>query len=173
MTEKTDHPFSILIIQTGGTIDKNYPKRAGAYAFEIGSPASQEIVDAAYPSIKIEYGSVFRKDSQEINQQDRELLYEVCKAAIQSSIVITHGTDTLLETAVYLGNKALKKTIILTGSFRPATFKNSDANFNLGVALGALQCISTYGVYVAMNCQVFQWNQVTRNLDTGNFIAKL
>ncbi|XP_077866277.1 thioredoxin-related transmembrane protein 1-like, partial [Saccoglossus kowalevskii] len=98
-----------------------------------------------------------------------ELISMTCEVGRQKKILITHGTDTMIQTASYLAQKKLKKTIIFTGAFLPETFKGSDAEFNIGVALGALQCLSVYGVYVCMNGTLFLWNQVERNYKTGHY----
>ena len=79
----------------------------------------------------------------------------------------------MIETAKYLANKKLKKTIIFTGAFLPATFKKTDADFNVGVAIGALQCMSLYNVFVAMNGMVYLWNRVTRCSESERYVAML
>ncbi|KAI8483592.1 PREDICTED: uncharacterized protein LOC109469723 isoform X2 [Branchiostoma belcheri] len=173
LKQDDDQSRSIMVIQTGGTIDKDYPRSVGGYAFEIGSSAAQSILDRMNLAMPVEYGSVFRKDSQEINDWDRELLSQVCQASTQSRILITHGTDSMIDTAAYLAKKRLPKTIILTGAFRPEKFKDSDADFNVGVAIGALQTIHINDVFIAMNGRVYWWNEVTRNQETGQFICKL
>ena len=103
----------------------------------------------------------------------RELLWIRCQQATQTSILITHGTDTMIETAAYLAKRKLQKTIVFTGAFLPATFKMSEAEFNVGVAVGALQCSSQCGVFVAMSGRVHPWNKVTRDNVNGKCIAKL
>ncbi|XP_035673724.1 uncharacterized protein LOC118414066 [Branchiostoma floridae] len=173
LKQDDDQSRAIMLIQTGGTIDKDYPRSIGGYAFEIGSSAAQSILERMNLAMPVEYGSVFRKDSQEINDWDRELLSQVCQASTQSRILITHGTDSMIDTAAYLAKKRLPKTIILTGAFRPEKFKDSDADFNVGVAIGALQTIQIHDVFVAMNGRVYWWNEVTRNQETGQFICKL
>ncbi|XP_070577531.1 probable L-asparaginase periplasmic [Ptychodera flava] len=162
----------ILAIQTGGTIDKDYPRGTNAFGFEIGDSAVRSILEAKNITIPFGHSTVCRKDSQQISQQDRLALSEICKCAEQKKIIITHGTDTMIETAAFLARQNLDKTIILTGSFLPNTFKNSDAEFNIGVAIGAVQCIVENDVFVAMNGRVFRWDQVTRD-ETGQFMAQL
>ncbi|XP_072032012.1 uncharacterized protein [Amphiura filiformis] len=157
----------------GGTIDKDYPKRIGGYAFEIGPPAARTILENVQPSIHVDFLTVCQKDSQDITEQDRHHLYEVCKSSPHTKILITHGTDTMIETATYLAKKQLLKTIFFTGSFLPATFKKTDADFNIGIAIGALQCTSLYNVFVAMNGCVHLWNRVQRCSETDRFVAKL
>ncbi|XP_077992387.1 glutaminase-asparaginase-like [Glandiceps talaboti] len=164
--------MSIFVIQTGGTIDKDYPKRHGGYAFEIGDSAAKSILQRHSVTLPVEYGTAFRKDSQDISKCDRELLGRTCTLASQEKILITHGTDTIIETAEFLAMKKLQKTIMLTGSFLPETFKNSDAEFNVGAALGALQCITAHNVFIAMNGKIFPWSLVTRDEKSGQFISK-
>ena len=159
--------MKILFVQTGGTIDKDYPKAIAGYAFEITEPAVKGILSKINPSFDFEIVSLMKKDSLDITDDDRRKLYDTCKSADTDKIIITHGTDTIIETAKYLS--ALKnKTIILTGAFKPEKFKDSDAEFNLGFAIGALNK-SENGVYIAMNGGLFECNKVKRDLSNGRF----
>ena len=107
-----------------------------------------------------------------MTQQDRLTLRNICSQTKYSKIVITHGTDTMIHSAKVLGQHNIKgKTIVVTGAMRPQRFSNSDAAFNIGVALGTLST-SKQGVYVAMNGLSREWNKVQRCLKTGKFIAK-
>ncbi|XP_064621774.1 uncharacterized protein LOC135484341 [Lineus longissimus] len=164
----------MLIIQTGGTIDKDYPKVTGGYAFEIGDSAAMRILTRMQPSFNMSFISACRKDSQKITDDDRTHLSEAVRGYSGSKVLIAHGTDTLIETATYLANNTsgLEKVVILTGAMKPETFKMSDADFNIGVAVGALQGLQQHGVYVAMNGCVYKWDQVRRNMETGQFCAK-
>lgn len=103
------------------------------------------------------------------------MIYDCCVNAPQQRILITHGTDTLLETAGYLSEfgELASKMIILTGARKPEMLKNSDADFNVGCAWGALQALSTPGVYVSMHGLVAKWDDVERDLTSGKFIRKL
>ncbi|KAL5008015.1 hypothetical protein ScPMuIL_013596 [Solemya velum] len=123
----------ILVIQTGGTIDKDYPKRKGGYAFEIAECAARRIFEKI--EVAHTFLSVCKKDSQDITDVDRNDLMRACRDADQSKILITHGTDTMIQTAQYIARECLSKTIVFTGSFLPETFKASDAEFNVGFAL--------------------------------------
>eukprot|EP00057_Strongylocentrotus_purpuratus_P034164 XP_794170.2 PREDICTED: uncharacterized protein LOC589437 isoform X1 [Strongylocentrotus purpuratus] len=164
--------MQVLVIQTGGTIDKDYPKRKGGYAFEIGKSAARGIIEQHNVPLRFRYETVCRKDSQDITDEDRLKLLTVCNDCSEKLILITHGTDTLLTTAAFLGHQNLPKRIILTGAFLPDKFKDSDAAFNVGVALGALQCLSSNGIYVAMNGLVLPWRQAMRDPDTGQYVPK-
>merc|ERR1711976_835979 len=126
----------------GGTVDKTYPKTKNGYSFEIGDPAFQKILAKIRPGLAFKYKTktVCQKDSQEIDSSDRHLLLKTIKESTCTKIIVTHGTDTIIETARFLETNLrplLHSKVILTGSFLPEKFKDSDADFNLGMALGA------------------------------------
>ncbi len=102
----------------------------------------------------------------------REELFVLCSAHSQSKILITHGTDTMIDTARYLGSRIKDKIIVITGAQKPEVFKDSDADFNIGLSLGALQFAGP-GVYIAMNGVVHHWAHVTRDLVTGIYTSNL
>jgi L-asparaginase len=159
----------LLFVQTGGTIDKDYPRTRGGYAFEIADPAVQRILELVNPSFEYRVVSVVRKDSLELTEEDRGAIREACRADDATRIVITHGTDTMIDTARALGEIA-GKVIVLTGAMRPERFSNSDAPFNIGVAVGAAQTLPP-GVYVAMHGQVHPWTEVRRT-EAGQFVKR-
>ena len=111
------------------------------------------------------------KDSLFMTTADRERIASACESAAEQCILITHGTDTLVETAGFLAARVTTKTIVLTGAMIPYKFGSSDGLFNLGSALAFVQTLSA-GVYVAMNGRVFEWNKVTKNRETGFFEEK-
>ena len=158
----------IVFIQTGGTIDKDYPRTRKGYAFEIREPAVERILQKAHPNFDYTIIPLLTKDSQDITKQDRERIRETCESADSDKIVITHGTDTMLETAKKL-SKVRNKVIVLTSAMRPEKFVDSDASFNVGTAIGAIN-ILTKGVYIAMNGRIYPWNKVKRNEKTGQFV---
>lgn len=160
--------MKITFIQTGGTIDKDYPKHVEGYGFEIGEPAVKRILQKVNPNIEFEVISLLRKDSLNLNDEDREEIFRECRRTSGQKIIITHGTDTMIETAKKL-HSISGKVIILTGSLRPERFADSDAPFNVGVAIGAINILRE-GVYVAMNGRTYSWNNVMRNPETGQFI---
>jgi L-asparaginase len=162
--------MKITFIQTGGTIDKDYPKTTKGWAFEISEPAVNRILEKLNPSFDYEVLSFCKKDSLEITEDDRQNLIHFCKNQIASKIIITHGTDTMIETGKALSSIS-NKTIILTGAMRPERFSNSDAAINIGVALGAIQCLNE-GIYIAMDGLVIPINKVKRNLKSGQFIIE-
>ena len=143
----------ILFIQTGGTIDKDYPKTVRGHSLEFGKIAAVEkILQSLRPGVGFKYlvTSVCKKDSKDITDSQRETLVSVIRIARSDRIVVTHGTDTMIETARFVDNRIRNKYVVFTGAFLPETFKNSDAMFNVGVAIGALKTLKQPGVYVTM-----------------------
>lgn len=173
----------VLFVTTGGTIDKDYPRLSGGYAFEIGEPAVLSIMRDlrdinAVGSFSYSIASVCRKDSQDISEGDRLAIVNEIQRVDAKRVIVTHGTDTLIETAEFLHDHLfpdLDETIIVvTGALRPYKFRNSDALFNVGTALGALSTAQEPGVYIAMNGQVMPIadveTQVQRDPDSALFI---
>jgi L-asparaginase len=162
--------MKVLFIQTGGTIDKDYPKTTRGYAFEISEPAVGRILKKLNPDFEYRIISVLKKDSLDITESDRIKILNACQKTDTQKIIITHGTDTMLETAKKLS--ALKgKTIIITGSMRPERFSNSDAPINVGLAIGAVNVLEN-GIYIAMHGKIISWDKCKRNPKTGQFIEK-
>lgn len=160
--------MKILFIQTGGTIDKDYPRKKGGYAFEFGEPATKRILEMLDTQIEYEIITAFQKDSLEISQQDREELLKLIKSRPEQRIIITHGTDTLIESAQFLESQLKKRCIILTGAMRPQRFSNSDAAINLGMALAAVQLLHD-GVYICIQGLVRQASLIHRDMESGSF----
>ena len=163
---KTD---KILFIQTGGTIDKDYPRSSGGWAFEFGEPATHRILDKLNPSFEYKVITAFQKDSLEIEEADRLELVKLIQSSEHAKMVITHGTDTMIETARFLAKHIKDKTIVLTGAMRPERFSNSDAPINLGMAIAAAQLSTEPKVYVCMHGIVKLANEMQRNSSTGQF----
>ncbi len=161
--------MNILFIQTGGTIDKDYPRTTRGYAFEISEPAVKRILEKLNPSFTYDVFPLLKKDSMELTDQDRQTLLTACIDAPCNRLIITHGTDTMIETANFL-SVIKDKTIVLTGAMRPERFTNSDASVNIGVAIGAVQTLQP-GVYVAMHGRVLKYSDVTRDMGNGKFIS--
>jgi L-asparaginase len=160
--------MNILCIQTGGTIDKNYPQHGVAYNFEIADPAVNRILELINPSFTYRALELLKKDSTDITDEDRQLIHEACVNAEEKYIIITHGTDTMVDTARALSDIE-NKVIVITGSMRPERFVNSDAAFNIGTAVGALG-IAKDGVYVAMSGRVLLWDKVTKDYAQSKFV---
>jgi L-asparaginase len=149
----------IRAIATGGTIDKIYFDATSSY--EIGDPTIGDLLREANVTFEFVVESVVRKDSLEINDADRALVRERVIASPERLILITHGTDTMTETAGALAGIP-DKVIVFTGSMLPARFRQNDALFNVGCAVGGLQVLSP-GVYIAMNGQLFPAGAVRKN----------
>lgn len=160
----------ILIIQCGGTIDKDYPRTHKGYAFEIGEPAVKRVLSRVFPQFEFQIEPLLRKDSQEITAADRELLKETILASEADKILITHGTDTMIETGAFLQNIP-DRTIVITGAFLPEKFKDSDADFNLGGATAALQLLEK-GTFIVMNGLIIPVNEAVKNAQTGMFESR-
>jgi L-asparaginase len=160
--------MKIAFIQTGGTIDKDYPHQKDGWAFEIGDPAFISILENSQQQHEISFHVACKKDSLELNEADRNQLKQICLDLEEKSIIITHGSDTLLESANFL--KDIKgKTIILTASMLPEKFKNSDAPFNLGMAMAGVQFLSP-GIYVAIHGFIAPYERFKRDQSSGKYI---
>ena len=159
--------MSICIFTTGGTFDKVYLDAKSDY--QIGEPMVGDILREAGVLEPCRVESILKKDSLELTDEDRALISRSVANAPEQRILIIHGTDTMPQTA-----EALRvvggKTIVLTGAMSPARFRNSDATFNTGFAIGALQALP-HGVYIAMNGRVFEAGKVRKNLQLGCFEA--
>lgn len=160
--------MKIIFIQTGGTIDKDYPHTTKGWAFEFGEPATKRILEKLDPSFDHEIITAFQKDSLEINDEDRKSLATLISKLDADKIIITHGTDTMIETALLLNRNISDKVIVLTGAMRPEQFSNSDAPVNVGSAIAAVQLLSP-GVYIAMHGIVKPYDVIKRNMETGKY----
>ena len=155
----------LLIITTGGTIDKIYFDDKSHY--QIGEPQISQILHAMHVAFELEVTALMRKDSLHLTDRDRGLIRATVEASGCSHILITHGTDTMTVTAEALEGLA-DKTIVLTGALNPARFRDSDAVFNIGCAIGAVQALEP-GVYIAMNGKVWLPEQVHKNTRANRF----
>ncbi len=162
--------MKVLFIQTGGTIDKDYPKTNAGYAFEIDEPAVSRILEKSFPGFEFEIKSLFKKDSMDMTDQDRNELRSLLLTTEYSKIVVTHGSDTMIETARHVSD-IKGKTILFTGSYRPQRFAESDADFNIGVAIGALNVLEE-GTLIAMNGKIMQPETCYKHPETGLFETK-
>ena len=153
--------MSILILQTGGTIDKNYPKNINGWGFEIGDAAVHRILSNKALSVDYRIITACKKDSTKLNDNDRNKILNICQKSDEEQIIITHGTDTITDTAKFL-SVIKNKTIVLTGSFLPHSFKNSDAEFNIGMAISAVQLLNK-GIYVSLNGIIAGPNELQRD----------
>jgi L-asparaginase len=156
----------IRIFVTGGTFDKEYDEIHGRlYFLDSHLP---EMLKLGRCRLEVEVRTLMMIDSLEMTPQDRQLIVEQCRSAPETRIVITHGTDTMVETAARLAESVTGKTIVLTGAMVPYKFGSSDGLFNLGSALAFAQTLPT-GVYVVMNGRCFPAGRVRKNRQTGIF----
>ena len=157
--------MKIKIFTTGGTIDKIYFDKKSTY--EVGPPYIGHLLAELNVNFAYSLETLFRKDSLDITGEDRAYLREKIISEPSNRIVITHGTDTMTETGKCLAG-IKDKVIVLTGAMEPAKFKTSDAVFNIGCAIAAVQALHS-GVYIAMNGLIHLPFQVIKNPDTGKF----
>ncbi len=158
--------MKIRILITGGTFDKEYDEINGKLFFK--DTHIQEMLRLGRCRLDIQIQTVMMIDSLDMSQEDRQLILQNCKDAPEDRILITHGTDTMAETAAVLGKEVNNKTIVLTGAMIPYAFGSSDGLFNLGSALSFVQALP-HGVYIAMNGRYFSWSNVRKNRQTGTF----
>ena len=161
--------MKIKIYTTGGTIDKVYFDQKSDY--QVGDPQANGVLERANVALDYEVESIFRKDSLDLTDEDRELIRQKVESTPLVRIVITHGTDTMIDTAKVLKNIS-GKTIVMTGSMYPAQFRDSDAVFNIGCAVTAAQ-ILVPGVYIVMNGRIFEPTNVRKNVELNRFEAKI
>lgn len=156
------------IFSTGGTIDSSPdydPKKPSVFQ---GTYLPKMFAQARLPQ-PAEIEPLMQKDSMDITAEDRQFMYERCMNAREQRLMITHGTDSMAETARFLGEKGVgEKTVVLVGSFVPLSQESSDAFFNLGYAYAATQTLPQ-GVWVAINGEIFEWNNVQKNRERGRF----
>ena len=159
----------LLVITTGGTIDKIYFDRPSQY--QVGDPAVHELLNEAHINLDCTFIEICRKDSLEITNDDRKQIAQAIQKHKIKRVLITHGTDTLVETACYLAPLIDSHcTVVMTGAFQPAIFRNSDAPMNIGTALGGLST-SQSGIFIAMSGQIFSADKVAKNYEKGYFEA--
>ena len=159
--------MKIKVLITGGTIDKTYKELTGELSFTETHMVDMFNRGRCMADTLSEV--LFLKDSLEMVDSDREFILDKCLSCDEQHILITHGTDTMVQTAKFLAEKIKDKTLVLFGSMIPYSVDNSDALFNLGVALSAVQ-LKKPGVYIAMNGRVFDFDQVKKDKSLGIFI---
>ena len=157
----------LLIVTTGGTIDKVYFDAKSDY--QVGEPQIGKILDDLGVAFRFHVIPLLRKDSLFINDDDRNLMRATIAAQNERCVLVTHGTDSMVETAKVLAD-ITDKTIVLTGALNPARFEGSDAEFNIGCAVGAVQSL-TPGVYIAMNGRIWDPAKVRKNVEANRFEA--
>ena len=160
--------MAIRILITGGTFDKEYNEITGELYFK--DTHMREILDLGRSKLDVSIRTLMMIDSLDMTESDRNMILENCDRTEGDQIIITHGTDTMTDTAKLLATGNLEKTIVLTGAMIPFKFGTSDGLFNLGSALGFVQSLP-HGVYIAMNGRCFDYDKVKKNKETGVFEA--
>ena len=160
--------MKVAILTTGGTFDKVYFDANSEYS--IGDPCITSILDEGNVNSDYRIQSILKKDSLDITSKERQIIKNSVEDCAEERIIIIHGTDTMVETAKSLED-IKDKTIVLTGAMQPARFKKTDAIFNSGFALAAVQILEN-GVYITMNGMVFRSDNVKKNIDLGKFETK-
>lgn len=158
--------MSVRIFITGGTFDKTYNELTGQLYFK--DSHLPEMLELGRCLVPVEIRTLMMIDSLEMEDMDRDLIARHCMEADEDKIIITHGTDTMADTARFLEEKISGKTVVITGAMVPYKFGSSDGLFNLGSAMAFVQTLKP-GVYVAMNGRCFSANNVRKNKQTGEF----
>jgi L-asparaginase len=156
----------IRILVTGGTFDKEYDELTGRLYFKDTHVA--EMLRLGRSRVEVTIRTVMMIDSLEMTDADRGLIVQNCAQSPEDRIVITHGTDTMTDTAAAIAHAISGKTIVLTGAMIPYAFGSSDGLFNLGSALSFVQALPP-GVYIAMNGKAFPWDRVQKDRERGEF----
>jgi L-asparaginase len=156
----------IKIFVTGGTFDKEYNELTGELFFQ--DTHTRDMLALGRCLLEVEVETLMMIDSLQMTAEDRQLILQRCRETPETRIVITHGTDTMEQTAATLGRNIAGKTVVLTGAMVPYKFGSSDGMFNLGTALAFVQALGP-GVYVAMNGQCFPWDRVHKDRRRGVF----
>jgi len=157
--------MKVIFLATGGTIDKVYFDALST--FQVGESMLGPMLEEVNVTLEYEVVQLMRKDSLEMTEEDRQLVKQIIEDRPESRFIVTHGTDTMVETAQTIGQLP-GKTVILTGALSPARFKGSDALFNLGSAVGAVQAIGE-GTYISMNGNLFSPDKVQKNRAQNRF----
>jgi len=158
--------MSIQIFITGGTFDKEYNEITGKLYFK--DTHLEEMLSMGRSQLETQITTLMMIDSLDMTNDDRDNILEACKNCLLDKIIITHGTDTMVDTAKFLATGNLDKTIVFTGAMIPIDFGSSDGLFNLGSAMGFVQSLES-GIYIAMNGRCFNYDKVRKNTKTGIF----
>ena len=158
--------MSIQIFITGGTFDKEYNEITGKLYFK--DTHLKEMLSMGRSQLDVKITTLMMIDSLDMTNDDRYTILESCKNCLLDKIIITHGTDTMIDTAKFLAKDNIDKTIVFTGAMIPIDFGSSDGLFNLGSAMGFVQSLES-GIYIAMNGRCFNYDKVRKNTKTGIF----
>lgn len=160
--------MTLRVLSTGGTFDKRYDSLSGQLVF--GQSNVPDMLRQARIKQTLTWQALPAQDSLEMEEADRQRILQACREAPENQLVIVHGTDTMQQTAAVLAKAGLDKTLVLTGAMVPAQIEGSDAFFNLGFALGVAQTLPA-GVYLAIQAEIFAWDQVAKDRTAGVFVA--
>jgi len=158
--------MTIRILTTGGTFDKKYNEIDGNLVFR--ETHLHDMLKIGRCSLDVRISRIMMIDSLDMSPEDRLIIADICSETEESRIVITHGTDTMVETARVLAERVSDKTVVLTGAMIPYSFGNSDGMFNLGSVISCVQLLP-HGVYIVMNGEHFPWDNVRKNKELGRF----
>ena len=158
--------MAIRIFVTGGTFDKEYNELNGQLYFK--DTHLPEMLKLGRSKVEVDMRTLMMADSIDMSAEDRDLIALNCQKAEEERIIITHGTDTMVETAEVIASKVKDKTIVLTGAMIPYKFGSSDGLFNLGSAIAFVQTLP-HGVYISMNGRIFTWDNCRKNKKIGEF----
>ena len=158
--------MTVRVFVTGGTFDKEYDELTGRLYFR--NTHVDEMLRRGRCGLDVDVETLMMVDSLEMTAEQRAMIVRACRECTEAQIVITHGTDTMVETASAIADDVHDKTIVLTGAMVPYAFGSSDGLFNLGSALSFVQSLPP-GVYIAMNGRSFRWDDVRKNRDAGVF----
>lgn len=156
----------IRIFVTGGTFDKEYNELDGTLIFR--QTHLNRMIEESRADADLHVRTLMMIDSLDMTESDRESIADQCEKADEDMIIITHGTDTMVQTAAVIARRNLNKTVVMTGGMIPYVFEGSDCMFNLGCAIGFVQALE-HDVYICMNGRYFLWNFVQKNRQTGRF----
>ncbi len=163
---------TLLVLTTGGTLDKVYFDALSD--FQVGDPVVADILTSMNVAFEFNVQEICRKDSLELTDTDRMSMGQAIKASDGKFILLTHGTDTMVDSATYLKKQGIGEqtgqVIIFTGAMEPSRFTNSDATFNIGLAIGAMS-VAQPGIYIAMSGKVYEASKVVKNYDSRRFEA--
>ena len=159
--------MAIRVFITGETFDKEYNELTGSLYFK--DTHLSEMLKLGRCRLNLEIRTLMMIDSLEMTEADRLIIADNCRAVPEDRIVVTHGTDTMVETARFLAERVEGKTIVLTGAMIPYKFGSSDGMFNLGSSLAFVQTLPP-GVYISMNGRCFPWNRVRKDKRMGEFV---
>lgn len=158
--------MGICLLVTGGTFDKEYDEITARLIFK--DSHVDNMLKLGRCRLDVAISTVMMKDSLDMTDADREAIAQLCRDCSSPQILITHGTDTMVDTAAFLARRVTEKTIVLTGAMVPFAFGSSDGLFNLGSALSFVQVLPP-GVFIAMNGRYFSWDRVRKNRESGVF----